>query len=171
MPKPCYSSSTNIATEKDFARGRNLSSLLQIQLPLESLVTSQNIFPRNNTLWTHETQSEPLFVKRSQISFKPKILFQASNLLSPRPPSSLGVQTESQDTLAPCAEFGAPDQKNELHNLSTSSQHLFGNEKTAALKFTIPAKTDLINCNLPAKDKCFTNQKMICCFTFSIKGW
>ncbi|KAG2324581.1 hypothetical protein Bca52824_007309 [Brassica carinata] len=116
------------------------------------------------------TQRDPVPANSSQINFKPKTVFEASSLRRPRPPEDLGVQTDSQDTLAPLAESGPPLQRKALHNLSIASMQPLGNEKTEAQKLNIPYNTDWINTSLPAKDKFRTVQEVIFFLTLSINS-
>lgn len=119
---PLWTSQTIIGCAKCL----KLYKLFQIQLSDLCGWSSQNFLSPIKFLLTQETHREPPAAKINQINFNPRTWFHSSNHLSPKPPSSLSVQTEIQEALTLLATAGAPLQRNALHIFSNSLQYSFG---------------------------------------------
>lgn len=79
----------------------SLHKLFQIQLPLLVSSSRQKILNPIRLRRIQDTHNDPEAEKISHMSFIPWTLFQLLNLLRLRPPVDLGVQHDSQETLAP----------------------------------------------------------------------
>lgn len=87
-------------------------------------LSNQKHLPCIKFRFTQATQRDPDFVKRCQMCFKLAALFQSSSLFNPSPPSLLGTQTESQETLALAEQFSVPFHKKPVEFLFYCSNHL-----------------------------------------------
>lgn len=90
-------------------------------------------------------------MKSNQISFNANTQPVSLSLRRPKPPSSLGLQTSSQETFSLYVMVGDPDQRNALYMLSMVSRQPLGSRNAELQKFTVLVITVLMSCRRPAK--------------------
>ena len=83
----------------------------------------------------HDAQRDSFSEKRSQISFRHRVLFHVVRSRSPNPPSSLGIQTHDQETFAAARVVMFPFLRNLEHRNSIDLTQPFGRREVLRLYY------------------------------------
>lgn len=141
-----------------------LRSFLQLQGQFWGIGTFQKFLPLNQFRWIQAIQKDPDLARRFQIWFNMETQFQTANLLIPKPHSLLGKHTFSQATLA-LAFSSLPFYKNLLNFCSRSRITFLGSIKILVQNIWRLKRTEVMSCNLPAKEIYLDNQGSILAVT------
>jgi hypothetical protein len=142
------------------AKSRSFKLSLQLHEQSCGTLTCQKLLLFYNYSYTHATHKEPVLANKFQMCLNIAALFQqSSTLLSPNPPS-----------FALALAVSLPDRKYLLSFCSNNLIIFLGRIKMLYQKTCRLYKSEEINCNLPANDKCLGNHESILADTFSMSS-